>query len=150
MGSPQQFAFARGSPFQRSGSPAFAMAAAPPADWEVPHIRRWVWAGNNAYTVLGIPETADEVAVAKAWKKVYVRYHPDKHPRATEAVLASNREVLDNATAAKQILSVHATRQVHDQTAGNNGFLPWPPAPAPGETPADFDDEEEDSEGEMS
>jgi DnaJ-class molecular chaperone len=39
-----------------------------------------VYAGQDYYKLLGVPKTADDKAIRKAFKKASLKYHPDKNP----------------------------------------------------------------------
>ena len=40
--------------------------------------------GRDFYQILGVPKTADENAIRKAYKKGAVKWHPDRNPENKE------------------------------------------------------------------
>lgn len=48
----------------------------------------------DPYTVLGVPPTADEEAIRKAYRKLALKWHPDKNAGSTEAA-AKFREIAE-------------------------------------------------------
>jgi len=71
---------------------------------------------RDYYEVLGVARDADPEAIKKAYRKLAIKYHPDKNPGDTEAE-ASFKE----ATEAYEVLSDGPKRQKYDQF-GHNAF----------------------------
>jgi len=56
---------------------------------------------DDFYEVLGVPKSADENAIKKAYRKLSLKYHPDKNPNNKEAA----EEVFKKVSYAYGILS---------------------------------------------
>jgi DnaJ family protein C protein 16 len=69
------------------------------------------WAGEDYYQTLGIPRTADQAAIKKAFKKLSLKYHPDKN---TEDPKASEQKFMRIANA-YDVLSDPDKRKIYDQ-----------------------------------
>jgi len=67
-------------------------------------------AKRDYYEVLGIEKTADADAIKKAYRKLAVKYHPDRKPGDKEA-----EEKFKEATEAYEILSDEEKRPIYDQ-----------------------------------
>jgi molecular chaperone DnaJ len=67
-------------------------------------------AAKDYYQVLGVPETADQGAIKKAYRQLARRYHPDKNPGDKEA-----EERFKEISAAYQVLSDPEKRRQYDQ-----------------------------------
>jgi molecular chaperone DnaJ len=80
---------------------------------------------RDYYEVLGVPKTADEAEIKKAYRKLAMQFHPDKNPDNKEA-----EEKFKEASEAYEILSDKDKRQTYDQFGhagidqqfGNGGF----------------------------
>eukprot|EP01094_Clydonella_sp_ATCC50884_P019653 TRINITY_DN38_c0_g1_i1.p1 TRINITY_DN38_c0_g1~~TRINITY_DN38_c0_g1_i1.p1 ORF type:complete len:403 (+),score=168.05 TRINITY_DN38_c0_g1_i1:99-1307(+) len=66
--------------------------------------------GKDLYEVLGVPRDADERALKKAYRKLAVKYHPDKNPGNEEA---SNK--FKDISHAYDILSDKEKREIYDR-----------------------------------
>lgn len=67
-------------------------------------------AKRDYYEVLGVDKSADQDAIKKAYRKLAVKYHPDRNPGDKEAE-AKFRE----ATEAYEVLSDEQKRPIYDQ-----------------------------------
>lgn len=67
-------------------------------------------AKRDYYEVLGVEKSADEEAIKKAYRKLAIKYHPDRNPGDKEAE-AKFRE----ATEAYEVLSDEKKRPIYDQ-----------------------------------
>ena len=67
-------------------------------------------AKRDYYEVLGVEKSADQDAIKKAYRKLAVKYHPDRNPGDKEAE-AKFRE----ATEAYEVLSDEQKRPIYDQ-----------------------------------
>jgi DnaJ-class molecular chaperone len=65
-------------------------------------------ADGDYYTVLGITDTAEKADIKRAYRRLSVKYHPDKDPSA-EA-----KEMFDSVRNAYEVLSDNSKRQVYD------------------------------------
>ena len=81
-------------------------------------------AKRDYYEVLGVDRTAPESDVKKAYRRLAMKYHPDRNPDDDDA-----EERFKEATEAYQVLTDDAKRQRYDQFghagvegAGNGGF----------------------------
>ena len=77
-------------------------------------------AKRDYYEVLGVEKSADQDAIKKAYRKLAVKYHPDRNPGDKEAE-AKFRE----ATEAYEVLSDEQKRPIYDQYgfAGLDGMV---------------------------
>lgn len=67
-------------------------------------------AKRDYYEVLGVEKSADQEAIKKAYRKLAVKYHPDRNPGDKEA-----EEKFREATEAYEILSDEQKRPIYDQ-----------------------------------
>ncbi len=65
---------------------------------------------RDYYEVLGIDKSADKEAIKKAYRKLAVKYHPDRNPGDKEA-----EEKFKEATEAYEVLSDDQKRPIYDQ-----------------------------------
>lgn len=68
---------------------------------------------TKLYDILGVPPTADDGALKKAYRKLALKYHPDKNPDAGEKF----KEI----SMAYEILSDPEKRKLYD-THGEQGI----------------------------
>lgn len=71
---------------------------------------------RDYYTVLGVPKSASKDDVKKAYRKLAMKYHPDRNPDNKEA-----EEKFKEAATAYEVLSDDSKRQKYDQF-GHDGF----------------------------
>lgn len=79
-------------------------------------------AKRDYYEVLGIPKTASSDDIKKAYRKLAIKYHPDRNPGDKNA-----EEKFKEATEAYEVLSDDKKRPIYDQYGfagldGNTGF----------------------------
>ena len=67
-------------------------------------------AKRDYYEVLGIEKSADQDTIKKAYRKLAVKYHPDRNPGDKEA-----EEKFKEATEAYEVLSDEQKRPLYDQ-----------------------------------
>lgn len=67
-------------------------------------------AKRDYYEVLGVEKTADQDTIKKAYRKLAIKYHPDRNPGNKEA-----EEKFKEATEAYEILSDEQKRPIYDQ-----------------------------------
>lgn len=63
--------------------------------------------GKNYYDVLGIPKTADEAEIKKAYKKAALKYHPDRP--------GGDKVKFQEVSEAFEVLSDSKKKQLYDQ-----------------------------------
>lgn len=68
------------------------------------------------YDILGVPKTASEAEIKSAYRKLALKYHPDRNPGNKEA-----EESFKTATQAYEVLSDAQKRQQYDQL-GHAGY----------------------------
>ncbi len=66
--------------------------------------------GKDYYEILGVSRDADSAAIKKAYRKLALKYHPDRNPGDKEA-----EERFKAATEAYEVLSDAEKRQVYDR-----------------------------------
>ena len=67
-------------------------------------------AKRDYYEVLGVEKSADQEAIKKAYRKLAVKYHPDRNPGDKTA-----EEKFREATEAYEVLSDAEKRPIYDQ-----------------------------------
>ena len=69
------------------------------------------------YKILGVSKNATDEEIKKAYKKLAIKYHPDKNPGNKEA-----EEMFKKISAAYEVLSNKEKRQKYDMGGMNGGF----------------------------
>lgn len=72
---------------------------------------------ENYYDILGLPETANAEEIKKAYRKLSLKYHPDKNPGKPECV-----EMFQKVSEAFEILRDSSKKQEYDMTRNNPFF----------------------------
>lgn len=84
--------------------------------------------GRDFYAILGVPRNATAEQLKKAYKKLAIKYHPDRNPNNVEEATAKFKEINE----AYDVLSDERKRQIYDQL-GEEGLQGGvPPGGAPG------------------
>ena len=74
--------------------------------------------GKDYYAILGVPKTASEEEIRKAYKKMALKWHPDRNRENKEAAEKQFKEVAE----AYEVLSDKQKRTIFDQY-GEEGKL---------------------------
>mmetsp|Transcript_18429 Transcript_18429/g.37599 ORF Transcript_18429/g.37599 Transcript_18429/m.37599 type:complete len:374 (-) Transcript_18429:46-1167(-) len=72
-------------------------------------------AGKDYYSVLEVPRNADDAAIKRAYRKLSLKYHPDKNKDP------SAKEMFSEVSAAYEVLSDKEKRKIYD-TQGEEGL----------------------------
>ena len=70
-----------------------------------------VLAGEDYYALLGVPRNADDQTIKKAFKKLSLKLHPDKHPHNREEAEQQFMAIAN----AYDVLSDPKQRKIYDQ-----------------------------------
>jgi DnaJ family protein B protein 4 len=89
--------------------------------------------GKDFYTILGVPRTANEADLKKAYRKLAMKWHPDKNPNNVEAAQAKFQEISE----AYAVLSDSKKRQLYDQYGEDGLRFGGPPPPPQASHPSD-------------
>lgn len=73
--------------------------------------------GKDYYAILGVPKTAEEEAIKKAYRKAAIKFHPDKNPDKRAWAEEKFKEVAE----AYEVLSDKQKRTIYDQV-GEEGL----------------------------
>jgi DnaJ-class molecular chaperone len=73
---------------------------------------------SDYYKVLGVPRNADEQTLKKAYRKLALKYHPDKNPNSKEEATKKFAEVSE----AFEVLSDPEKRRVYDQVGCGDSY----------------------------
>ncbi|KAF3920408.1 hypothetical protein ABW20_dc0103663 [Dactylellina cionopaga] len=90
--------------------------------------------GKDYYSILGVPKTASEDDIKKAYKKLALKWHPDRNRDNKEGAEKKFKEIGE----AYEVLSDTQKRAIFDQVGeeGLKGGVPPPPGPGgPGGMP---------------
>lgn len=71
--------------------------------------------GKNLYEVLGVDKTATDAEIKKKYKKLCIKYHPDKQINKTEDEIKEAEEKFKEVNSAYEILSDKAKREQYDR-----------------------------------
>ncbi|OHT10235.1 DnaJ subfamily B member 4 [Tritrichomonas foetus] len=83
--------------------------------------------GKDYYAILGVPRDADAAALKKAYRKLAMKWHPDKNPNNQEEAQAKFQEISE----AYDVLNDPKKRQIYDQL-GEEGLKGGAGAGGPG------------------
>eukprot|EP00736_Rhodelphis_marinus_P012029 Rmarinus@m.25909 len=67
--------------------------------------------GRNYYEILGVSRDADADAIKKAYRKLAIKWHPDKNPDNQEMASAKFKDISE----AYEVLSDPQKRKIYDQ-----------------------------------
>ena len=67
--------------------------------------------GKDFYAILGVPRDADAAALKKAYRKLAMKWHPDKNPNNQEAAQAKFQEISE----AYDVLNDPKKREIYDK-----------------------------------
>lgn len=75
---------------------------------------------RDYYEVLGVSKTASEDEIKKAYRKIAIKYHPDRQANKSDAEKAEAEEKFKEAAEAYSVLSDQQKRQQYDQFGFNS------------------------------
>ncbi len=67
---------------------------------------------DNLYSILGVPQTADQKELKKAYRRLARKYHPDLHPGEKKAAMEKKFQELNDAY---EVLGDEGNRKKYDQ-----------------------------------
>lgn len=89
-------------------------------------------AGESYYDLLGVPKDAKQDEIKKSYRKMAVKWHPDKHASKSEAEQKEAEEKFKLIAEAYDVLSDDEKRAVYDRY-GEEGLKAGAPPPRPDE-----------------
>ena len=93
--------------------------------------------GLDYYALLGVPRDADDNALKKAYRKMAVKYHPDRHAKGTDEERKAAEAKFKDVSSAYEVLSDKEKRSVYDRY-GEEGLRAGGGAPPPSAMPAGY------------
>ncbi|CAG8452449.1 21410_t:CDS:2 [Cetraspora pellucida] len=91
--------------------------------------------GKDYYKILGVDKNADEEELKKAYRKLALKWHPDRHQGSADKEAAEKK--FKEISEAYEVLSDKNKRQIYD-TYGEEGLKGAPPPDASGAFPGGF------------
>ncbi len=76
---------------------------------------------EDYYVILGVDKTASKSDIEKSFRKLTVKWHPDKLKLADEKLLESAKQVFNKMNEAKDVLTDERKREIYDKY-GKNGL----------------------------
>jgi DnaJ-class molecular chaperone len=83
--------------------------------------------GKDFYAILGVSRSANESELKKSYRKLAMKWHPDKNPNNVETAQAKFQEISE----AYAVLSDPQKRQLYDQYGEDGVRFGGPPPPPP-------------------
>lgn len=78
---------------------------------------------SNYYDILDIDRKATQEDIKKAYKKLALIHHPDKHSDAPPNEKEEQQEIFKKISAANDVLSDPTKRATYDQKVNRNSFF---------------------------
>jgi molecular chaperone DnaJ len=82
---------------------------------------------KNYYDVLGVSKNASEAEIKSAWRKLTLKYHPDRWVNKSETEKKQAEEKMKEINQAYEVLSNPEKRQNYDRYGNAEGFAQGPP-----------------------
>lgn len=80
---------------------------------------------KDYYDILGVSRDASQDDIKKAYKKIMLKYHPDRMGNKSDKEKKEAEEIVKSANEAYETLSDPQKKQEYDNPGFGNGFDPW-------------------------